>query len=355
MMVWCSRFSICCLFVAVFVVATHASAAEASAIVVIFNSADPSSEALAKYYANKRKIDSQQLVGLRCPDSEEISRSEYQNDIALPLREIFIEKGWWRTQGGRIVESKVRYVALIRGMPLKIRSRETGVASLPLLRQLHSHPRFDNGTGASLGVSSRRPLRRDGEENDRQRARRGEGRVVGTGLCGFPQHPSGAYAEGDEWLTRLSNEMRGEGIPVLLDKAPEVLPAGFPVSDAAVYYGWYAESIRGPFAEEGFCFNPGAIAAHIHSFSASTLRDPVAGWCGPLLERGASATLGTVYEPYLMLTTQLDMFQSRLMKGLTFAESAYMSTPGLSWMNVVVGDPLYRPYAAWRKQSIRDG
>jgi hypothetical protein len=164
---------------------------------------------------------------------------------------------------------------------------------------------------------------------------------------------SGAYAEGDEWLKKLSREMRGEGIPVLLEKAPQVLPSGFPVSDAAVYYGWYAESISGPFAEEGFRFKPGAIAAHIHSFSASTLRDPVAGWCGPLLERGASATLGTVYEPYLMLTTHLDKFQSRLMKGFTFAESTYMSTPALSWMNVAVGDPLYRPYAVWRKQPMR--
>lgn len=234
---------------AVFAVANHASANEASAIVVIFNSADPSSEALAWYYANKRKIDGRQLVGLRCPDSEEISRSEYQNDIALPLREIFLAKGWWRAQGGRIVESKVRYVALIRGIPLKIRSREAGAASLPGRQAVAM--RDEASLDSELAVLA---------TNDRSDA----------GVAPNPYY--------------------GSFIPIL-------------------------ELISGPFAEEGFRFKPGAIAAHIHSFSASTLRDPVAGWCGPLLERGASATLGTVYEPYLMLTTHPDKFQSRLMKG----------------------------------------
>jgi hypothetical protein len=33
--------------------------------------------------------------------------------------------------------------------------------------------------------------------------------------------------------------------------------------------------------------------------------------------------------------------------GFTFAESAYMSAQALSWMSVMVGDPLYRPYGSW--------
>ena len=41
------------------------------------------------------------------------------------------------------------------------------------------------------------------------------------------------------------------------------------------------------------------------------------------------------------------MFNDRLLHGLTLAESAYASLPALSWMAVIVGDPLYRPYAAW--------
>ena len=119
------------------------------------------------------------------------------------------------------------------------------------------------------------------------------------------------------------------------------------MTDCALYYGWYAGGVAGPFSQPAFKFLPGAIAVHIHSFSASTLRDPNANWVGPLLTKGATASLGNVYEPYLQFTAQLNVFNDRLLHGFTFAESAYMSVQALSWMTVMVGDPLYRPYAGW--------
>ena len=94
-----------------------------------------------------------------------------------------------------------------------------------------------------------------------------------------------------------------------------------------------------------FRFERGAVAAHIHSFSASTLRDPRKNWCAPLIAAGAAATIGNVYEPYLGLTTAFDVFFDRLRAGFTFAESCYMGQRFLSWMNTFVGDPLYRPFA----------
>jgi hypothetical protein len=113
---------------------------------------------------------------------------------------------------------------------------------------------------------------------------------------------------------------------------------------AAFYLGWYSGSVEGPMARDDFRFEPGAIAVHIHSYSASTLRDAGADWAGPLLAHGAAATLGNVYEPYLDLTPHLDVFVDRLRNGFNFAESAYASLPEVSWMATCVGDPLYRPY-----------
>ena len=159
---------------------------------------------------------------------------------------------------------------------------------------------------------------------------------------------SGAYAIGDRWLQKAAADMRSRGIPVMTDNTGPVLPAGFPLNDVSTYYGWYAGNLTGALAEPGFRFRPGAIAVHIHSFSASTLRSSTKGWVGPLLKRGAAASLGNVYEPYLTMTHDLGMFQERLMMGFTFAESAAMSINVLSWMGVAVGDPLYRPFA-WEK------
>ncbi|MEI8342629.1 MAG: hypothetical protein WCH43_13990, partial [Verrucomicrobiota bacterium] len=57
---------------------------EAAATLVIFNNADPSSVELAGYYAEKRGIPFDHLIGLDCPLTEEISRKEYDRTIALP-------------------------------------------------------------------------------------------------------------------------------------------------------------------------------------------------------------------------------------------------------------------------------
>src|SRR5205807_4395632 len=148
-------------------------------------------------------------------------------------------------------------------------------------------------------------------------------------------------------LVEIGEQLRKAGVPVIYDDEPAIFPDGYPMTNCALYFGWYTGSVGGPFAQPGFEFAPGAVAVHIHSFSANTLRDEKANWAGPLLTKGAAATIGNVYEPFLQLTAHLNVFNDRVLHGFTFAESAYMSMPVLSWMSVMVGDPLYRPYAAW--------
>jgi TIGR03790 family protein len=160
---------------------------------------------------------------------------------------------------------------------------------------------------------------------------------------------------GDQWLAEVRDQLHKAGVPLIYDDAPEIFPSGYPMSDCALYYGWYAEAIAGPFTQPDFQFERGAIAVHIHSFSASTLRDEKANWAGPLLSKGAAATIGNVYEPYLQLTAHLQVFNDRLLHGFTFAESAYMSAPALSWMSVMIGDPLYRPYGVWFRLDEKAG
>lgn len=358
---------------------------DADATVVVFNAADPSSVSLANYYAKRRQISEVNLIGLTCSNLEEISREEYLRTIEAPLRHSLIDRGFWTFAPGsttRLATSKVRYVVLMRGMPLKIAGDPTIPANpaLPAPLGTRNDASVDSEL-ATMGMITRSPsgfqpnpyfrrftpildltvepelllvCRLDAPTDARVRGMIDD--AVATeldGLWGWGYIDSrniktGGYAEGDTWLLAAVDSMRSQGIPVLLDTSPETLPLGFPVTDAAVYYGWYAQNVNGPFSVPSFRFRPGAIAVHLHSFSASTLRSPTVGWCGPLLERGAAVTLGNVNEPYLSLTANLDVFQDRLMAGFTFAESAYMSMKALSWMCIAVGDPLYRPYAVWK-------
>jgi hypothetical protein len=93
-----------------------------------------------------------------------------------------------------------------------------------------------------------------------------------------------------------------------------------------------------------FRFRRGAIAAHLHSFSANQLTNTSQNWCAPLLAAGAAATVGNVYEPYLGLTHHFSIFYQRLLDGFTLVEAAAAAVPAVSWQAIVLGDPLYRPY-----------
>jgi tetratricopeptide (TPR) repeat protein len=121
----------------------------------------------------------------------------------------------------------------------------------------------------------------------------------------------------------------------------------------AWYAGWYAEHASGPFAHPSFQFAPGAFAYHLHSFSAGDIRNPGRQWVGPLLARGAAASMGSVDEPYLHLTPQPDILAERLLRGFPFAEAAHFSQRELSWQNTFLGDPLYRPFLHSLETQIR--
>lgn len=382
-------------------IAAPRSTVEAEATLVVYNRVNPDSRGLAEYYAAGRGIPPSQVVGLDCPDVEEISREDYDKTIAGPLRKLFEERGWWRTGTGTdgkktVSESSIRFVALMRGMPLKIKTiiqppapdkpappRPNGgdpvrghdeasvdselsvvgsfieesfsVINNPYFRRFTPILESETSPGLLLvcrldapdAATVRRMI------DDSLHAERNG--LYGWAYIDRRSIPEGNYREGDEWLQAAAAECWRQGLPVVLDNMPAVFPAGFPVTNAALYYGWYEWNISGALAAPDLQFSRGAIAVHIQSFSASTLRNPAASWAGPLVFRGAAATLGNVYEPYLGLTAQLDTFNDRLLKGFTLAESAYMSQRVLSWMSVVVGDPLYRPFgdisAEWRRET----
>jgi hypothetical protein len=152
------------------------------------------------------------------------------------------------------------------------------------------------------------------------------------------------YTEGDTWLRTSRDLLARDGWPVLFDDQPATLPASVPLSQVAIYLGWYTPDANGPWITPPDRFVRGAIAYHLHSYSAWTVRSTTQNWVGPLIDHGADATMGNVYEPYLALTPHLDIFTRRLLDGDSFAEAAYASQLSLSWMTTVVGDPLYHPF-----------
>ncbi len=361
------------------------TAAELAAqTVVVFNQNDLDSTGLAGFYAEKRGISAENLIGLKCARGETISRDEYDRTIAEPLRRIFAERKWWKllkeaTEAGKVEQTQIRFVVLMRGIPLKIEQTEDYEGDVregnPAAVFTRNEASVDSELSV-LGLWSRRisgilsnPYFRDtniitdtelvsqllvcrldaAKPATVERMIEDSLATEKTGLRGFTYidargFKSSGLKQGDDWLHEAARDAREHGLPVILDDGPEQFPQPYPMRHLALYLGWYSEDLAGPFAAPGFRLPRGAVAVHIHSFSAMSLRDPARWWCAPLLELGAAATLGNVYEPFLGLTAHLDVFEQRLREGFTFAEAAYMAQPYLSWMTTCIGDPLYRPY-----------
>jgi predicted Zn-dependent protease len=58
-----------------------------------------------------------------------------------------------------------------------------------------------------------------------------------------------------------------------------------------------------------------------------------------------------VHEPYLPFTCRPQIIIHALAEGRCLGDAAALATPAYSWQNVLIGDPLYRPFALSRSEQ----
>ncbi len=362
---------------------------------VVFNPDFPGSSELANYYAEKRHIPKERLIGLRCSQEDSMSRGEFDSQLRQPLLKLFESNHWWIAappapgkpltgdgiRSPLAQSSRVRVLVLMRGVPFQIRrgppnpkQSEEDEASVdseltvlglnhppakggmrnPYFDQQARFPHFQGSTGLLIVG------RLDGPDDPTVKRMIDDAiHAEQTGLLGRAvidlAQKAGAYQEGEGWLQSSADSFRRAGIPVFIDRSEKVLLDAWPLPDTILYFGWYTDHITGALASPTFRFKRGAIACHLHSFSASIIRSHDKAWAGPLLSKGAAVTFGNVFEPYLSLTLHFDIFNKRLLEGYTVGEAAWNATPALSWMNVVLGDPLYRPFGKGTGAKLGEG
>ena len=366
----------------------------ASHLLVVYNTNDPDSKSLADYYATRRSIPAERVLGISCPLSEEITRKEYDDTIRSPILTYLSVKDWMVREPREVpvgertlsllmaTRNDIWAIVLMRGVPLKISydgDDYFGMQTKPELQtnaaavdsELALLPVFGLPLGGFVpnffydlqpgGIKSIGPelarnmvlvTRLDGPSVDDVRRMIDDSifaehhRLAGLAVVdsrGLTDKHDG-YEPGDEWLRGARDALVKAGWTVKFDDKPALIPATDPLNQVAIYLGWYSQDAQGPWVTPPPRFVPGAIAYHLHSFSANTIRSTTSNWVGPLIAHGADATMGCVYEPYLALTPHEDIFARRLLAGDYFAVAAYASIRGLSWMVTVVGDPLYRPF-----------
>ena len=357
----------------------------AERVVLVANSDDPDSLRIARHYAEVRGVPAANIVALKLPLGETVSWREFVATLWTPLLAQLVQDKWVDAIPMALTDPvgrrkyapsghRIEALILCRGVPLRIahdpefftevkpfttrpefRTNAGSVdGELSLLAQPNypvsafvPNPLFQNErpTVAELGAVVK-VARLDGPTAADAFA------LVDLAVAAERAGLAGrAYVDianrddiGDPWFESVAQQIAELGFDTDVDRLPATIPAGARFDAPALYFGWYAGDLTGPFTLPGFRFPPGAIALHIHSYSATSLRSATQGWTGPLVARGVTATVGNVHEPYLQFTHRPQLLVRALAKGATLAEAAYFALNALSWQAVLVGDPLYRPF-----------
>ena len=150
----------------------------------------------------------------------------------------------------------------------------------------------------------------------------------------------GSFGYFDNLVRKAADMTRAAGIATVEEKTESLfLPGQCPRT--ALYCGWY--SLKKYI--DAFDFVDGAVGYHIASWEAIDIHDANSTqWCPAMLERGISATLGAVAEPYLNAFPEPDKFFGEILNGACLVEAYYKTNPFNSWQMILIGDPLYRPY-----------
>lgn len=350
--------------------AAPATALTPEQVLVIVNENSPGSLTVAADYSQARGIPAANVCRIRTPPVEEIDRATFERDIALPVL---------RHLDGRKLRERILCLVTTLGVPLKIRGTLglTGTAASvdaelttlytrndrpPSVKELagprrnpfhrsrarFAHPQFpmylvtrlDAFTPADVHAMIRRSL-----------AARNRG-VVALDLR------NESFEPGNDWLLDTARRLP-EG-RYRLEGTSEVLTG---VRDVIGYAGWGSNDPHRKQRDPSLGWLPGGIATQYVSTDARTFLEPPAAWTphnrwdgqgywsgspqsltADLIRQGATGAAGHVYEPYLGFTPRPDeLFTAYLVDGWTLAESFWRAIPSLSWMNVVVGDPLCRP------------
>ncbi len=364
-------------------------------VVILANLADSDSMRIARHYASARGLPESNILAWKMPLQEEISWTEFVSSLWQPLQDALVERHWidgipmeFTDPTGRkryaMNGHRIAAIVVCRGVPLKftntpaLLSATALTSKMPELRSTaaavdselallahnayditavvgnplyeNEHPTVSQSNQVICVGRLDGPTVQDAMELVDQALEAERVGLIGRAYIDL----SGKHPDGDRWLESAAMQVAGLGYDVTIDRPAATMPATARADAPAIYLGWYTSDLNGPFALPGFRFPNGAIALHIHSFSASTLHSPTIGWTGPLIGRGAAVTFGNVYEPYLQLTLRPDLLMRALARGATVGDAALFALPVLSWQSILVGDPLYKPFAAPLSQQWLD-
>ena len=365
----------------------------ANGTIIVVNRNAPDSLQIGQYYAKQRGIPESNIVYLDAPIQETISISQYVESVANPLLNALLDNYWVNGVKDTTTDSygrerlsasihSIRFVVLIRGVPLRIAndpnrilkasnnlpnkfrvnngSVDTEVALLlappsTSMTAFLPNPYFDK-KAISEQVANRvlKVSRLDGPtKSDVIRLIDRTLEAEKVGLMGRVYIDTGGpHEKGDIWIRSAGTVAENAYFDIDYEPSKRLLDYRDRFDAPAIYMGWYRHHAYAQWSAPQWPVPPGAIGFHLHSFSATSVRDPKT-WLGAFIAQGYCASVGNVYEPYLEFTHRPQILLEHLIEGGYFGDAVMLSMPSLSWQSVAIGDPLYRPFKVDLREQLK--
>jgi uncharacterized protein (TIGR03790 family) len=352
----------------VLVVASAALTQTPGEVLVVVNRRSATSRQIGEYYIHKRDIPLANLCVIDTVPDEIVERPVYDKEIETPVGQFLKKQG---------LQERILYIVLTSGVPLGIKGsgeelRSTASSVDSELTLLYSRL---HGLVIPLPGPARNPFFRQRDTPFRHPlfpiylVTRLDGYNMADMKAlvdrGLQARNTGKFVidlkrldrtEGNQWLRTAALLLPQDR--VIIDESTTVLSG---IEDVIGYASWGSND---PFRKHRFLhfkWLPGAIATEFVSTDARTFRQPPANWeignwndkrtwfvgspqalAADYIHEGATGASGQVFEPFLSYCPRPEFVLPAYYSGRTLAESFYIGIPGLSWMNVVIGDPLTR-------------
>jgi uncharacterized protein (TIGR03790 family) len=335
---------------------------ERARVLVVANLASPASVEIAEYYRKRRGLTSGQVVSVNLSTSENVSLDEYRTYLEAPVRRAVARWG------------RVDYIVLTKGVPHKVGdddpnssmdglSADAQLAAMDLPggqiqdpRQLDQSDaarnpylgRYEPFDSATFGL--RLVTRLDGYTVADAKALvdRSVGAMASAGpvLLDADDNKDGpGYSDVQALMLKGGAALKAEGIDMRIDATRAFVGSAEPLM---AYISWGSnDSSFDLRTYRSLRFRPGSIAETFVSTSGRTFQ-PVSGGqslIADLVRQGVTGAKGYVSEPYANGLTLPDQLLEHYFGGFNLAESFYAATPFIRWKDVVIGDPLCRPFA----------
>ncbi|MFQ3610207.1 MAG: TIGR03790 family protein [Fimbriimonadales bacterium] len=323
-------------------------------VVVVGTRRSPDSVKIAEYYAQKRGLPRTHVCLIDCVPQEEVALVDYRDTIEKPVYEHLNRQR---------LSTSVDYLVLTRGVPLRIREGGFSVDSLlmsaplnlPLVREpgkIYRNPYY-----ALNEPFSRRKhgfylaTRLDGYTmehilalvDNSLKARRANGVFV---MDMDPKRNGSDYRRINESIRKAGQLLRQRGFEVILDEGENFVGA---VSNVMGYYSWGSNDHNfNLMSYRSLRFLPGSIAETAVSTSARTFNrtDKGQSLIADLIAQGVTGVKGYVSEPFTAALCPADLLFDHYTRGRNLAEAFWSATPFVMWKDLVIGDPLCRPFAS---------